>query len=199
MKDFSRFIQKASPQSLPIHHPAPGWDTTPALGFCPSGAHYPMGQKIQEILPPSVPPPSSLEAQRKTPPGTGSCRNGTESRCFGVWCLLGDTAPAPGHPGVDTEPPNSVTVAPWAQWGQGGPAHAQVLGDASPWQSQNHTWAGESCRQGPSCPHLLLTNFLVTALGLRRRRPAPRAASRRCRCAARLCTSFSANGDAPAR
>lgn len=61
-----------------------------------------MGQNIKEILPPSVP---ALEAQRKAPSGTGSHTNETEPQCFGVWCLLGDTAPAQGHPGPAGKPP----------------------------------------------------------------------------------------------
>lgn len=105
MKDFSRFIQKALPESPPSAlgiAQCQGGTQPPALGFCLSGAHYPMGQNIKEILPPSVP---ALEAQRKAPPGTGSHTNGTEPQCFGVWCLLGDTAPAQGHPGPAGKPP----------------------------------------------------------------------------------------------
>lgn len=42
-----------------------GGTQPPAPAFCPSGAHYPVGQTIQEILPPSVPASLFLEAQRK--------------------------------------------------------------------------------------------------------------------------------------
>lgn len=110
------FTPESPPSALGITGSHSGTQL-PALGFCPSGAHYPMGQRIQEILPPSAPASSFLEAQGKAPPGTGSHRTGTESQGFGVWCLLGDTAPAQGCPGKPPcpppcqDPPNSVTIA----------------------------------------------------------------------------------------
>lgn len=175
-----------------------GGTQPPALGFCPSGAHYSMGEKNLRNPPSLYPSPLILGGSEKLPLAQAATETGPSHGTlgFGVYWV---TQPLPrGAQGWPEKPPQTPSPPPQPRWLSG---HSP----AQPWErpppGRATSTPGQVSPAGGACPapHLLLTNFLVTALGLRRRRPAPSAASRRCRCAARLCTSFSAKGDAPAR
>lgn len=194
-----RFIQWLLPSTCPFspRHPWPDVSVLqrdkqpPAAGSLSSPLISTTGQKNPVT-------PSSSQAQRKANPGlragTGGCRNKPEPQCCG-FVFISNAAPTSArfpHSGKVRATPSpscsSGTREPRKERSSSCPGWLREPSCVRRcWARPGQMVPGSAGCQGPRPTlHLLFTNFFVTALGFRRLLPAPRAASRICRLAARL-------------